>query len=319
MSALRIGHFIHQLDPFGSERLLETLLKYRSEACHEQFVVGLKDGPMRHVYEALGIDVLVTKDVRLLTKRLREADVVNLHLLEPGAAPPCLTGRLGRPKIVTIHWAAAFPAAMADRFVATSTRAFELQPEQSRCELIPNGVDLDRYSGDRINTNGRRIISRISRPQKCHEMFWYALLPVLADYPDTELWLAGTEATSSRRVRALGFRNDVPAILAASYLFVHAPPEDEGSRDLVVMEAMAMGTPCVLTDVPTVRESVDDDDVAHFVECGDGDGMAAAVRHLLDEPAEACALGERARAYAVANFDVRSRVREYERVYQEVA
>src|SRR5207248_202495 len=127
------------------------------------------------------------------------------------------------------------------RFIATSARAYALQPETARCELIPNGIDLERYSSGHMDTNGRRVISRISRPEKSHEMFWYALLPVLADYPDTELWLAGTEALSSHRVRALGVRNDVPAILAASYLFVHTPPDDEGSRDLVVMEAMATG------------------------------------------------------------------------------
>ena len=60
--AMRVGHFVHGLNPFGTERLLELLLRYRGRDCDDQFVVTCHDGPMRSVYEALGVPVRVSQE-----------------------------------------------------------------------------------------------------------------------------------------------------------------------------------------------------------------------------------------------------------------
>ena len=59
------------------------------------------------------------------------------------------------------------------------------------------------------------------------------------------------------RIQALGDRHDVAELLASADIFAYAPWPHEGTRDLVVLEAMATGLPCVVSDVPCVRESVD--------------------------------------------------------------
>lgn len=317
---MRIGHFIHRLEPYGMQRGLEALLKYRSGEFQEQFVVGYVDGPMRQVFERLGVPVYLVDDRqdRELVQRLKEADLVNLHLWQPQIILRPLVGRFPRPKVITIQWAVAFPPQMADRFIATSVTTYELQPDRSRCDLIPNGIDLEQYPGRRASLPARRVISRVCRPVKCDEFFWYALLPVLADYPDTELWLAGSEGQSSRQVRVLGVLPDVVEVLASSYLFAYTPRPGEGSRDVAVMEAMAMGLPCVVSDVPVVRESVQDESVAALVPFDDAEAMEAALRQLLDDPEEAADLGRRAREYALAHFDVRPRVAAYESAYLRV-
>jgi glycosyltransferase involved in cell wall biosynthesis len=311
---VRVGHFIHQLNPFGTERMLEALLKFRSVEFGEQFVVSYTDGPMRRVFEGLGVRVWVTRDQREISRRFKEADLVNLHLLHPETIPQCLARGFPRRKVITVQWMSPFPPGLADRFIATSLRTYELQPDVTRCDLIPNGIDLERFHGKRA-ASGRRVICRICRPQKCDEFFWYGLLPVLVDYPDVQLWLAGTEEQSTDRVRVLGVVTDVVDILASSYLFAYTPRPWEGSHDFVVMEAMSMGVPCVLSDVPTIRQSVSND-CAVLVPFNDANRFAASVRHLLEDVEAAAELGQRARDYALAHFDVRPRVAEYESAYR---
>jgi len=205
----------------------------------------------------------------------------------------------------------------AEHFIATSALVYRLQPDPTRCTLIPNGIDLERFHGRRTHGVPHAIV-RICRPEKYAEFFWYAMLPVLADYPTTELCLAGAEGSSSHQIRTLGVIMDVAEILAQSYLFVHTPRPGEGTRDLAVMEAMTMGVPCVLGDVPCVREAAADEGCAALVPHNDVPRLTVALRHLLDEAEEAERMGVRARRYAIEHFNMRPRVASYERVYAAV-
>jgi glycosyltransferase involved in cell wall biosynthesis len=317
---MQVGHFVHMLEPNGMNRALEALLKYRSPRFREQFVVACEAGPMRPVYEQMGIPVhlVAYRNDDEMVHRLRQADVVNLHLWDPNIIPRALRGRFPRPKVITLHSSPSFPPTLAERFIATSVIAYRAQPVPARCDLIPNGIDLDQYSGRRVLPPGRRVISRVCRPVRCDEFFWHALLPILADYPDTEVWLAGSEGPSTERVKALGPVLQVAQFLACSTAYAYTPRHGEGSRDLSVMEAMAMGLPCVFSDVAVVRQSVHDDSVVAMVPFGDAAAMETALRRLLDDPDEAAALGQRAREYALTHFDVRPRVAAYEAVYRQL-
>ncbi len=318
---MRVGHFICGLNPFGTERVLETLLRHRGPAFSDQFVVSYWDGPMRAAYEALGVPVRVSREEEDLRRWLAEADLVNVHLLFASQLPPALAGDFCRPRIITIHWAAPFPPDCADHFIPTSAAAHVLQSDPTRCTLIENGVDLDRFDGRR-KWAWRCAITRVSRPEKCAEFFWEGLTPVLERHRRVELWLVGTEESEGPahgRVRPLGVVSDVAEVLARSRLFVHTPRPGEGAKDLSVMEAMAMGLPCVGSDVPCVRESAGEGSGVLLVPYNDGAALGAAVDRLLRDWMEASQRGKAARRYAVEHFDMRPRVRMYERVYEKVA
>lgn len=70
-----------------------------------------------------------------------------------------------------------------------------------------------------------------------------------------------------------------------------------------IMEACAMGTPAVVTDVKGNREAVIENDNGHLVPLGDVDALSAAILSILNDPLKAKRMGENARRMAEEQFD----------------
>ncbi|MER5865262.1 glycosyltransferase family 4 protein [Kitasatospora sp. NPDC002040] len=92
-------------------------------------------------------------------------------------------------------------------------------------------------------------------------------------------------------VELLGYRTDVPDLLAAADLVVVSSRWE--ARSLVVQEAMRAGVPVVSTAVGGVPELVGE--AALLVPYGDPAALASAVRELLADPARRSALAEAGR------------------------
>ena len=73
----------------------------------------------------------------------------------------------------------------------------------------------------------------------------------------------------------------------------------------VVMEASAMGVPCVVSNVKGNREAVSDDRNGLLVPFGDVPALVAAITRILTEPATAQRMSLEARRMAVERFDER--------------
>jgi glycosyltransferase involved in cell wall biosynthesis len=102
------------------------------------------------------------------------------------------------------------------------------------------------------------------------------------------------------RVRFLGRRDDVPALLAAADVLV-LPSSIEG-LPLVVLEAMAAGVPVVATSVGGTPEAVVDGETGLLVPPGDVHALARALGELLGDPEQARRLGEAGRRRAREHF-----------------
>ena len=82
----------------------------------------------------------------------------------------------------------------------------------------------------------------------------------------------------------------------------------DGNRDglpTVLLEAMAVGTPCVSTDVTGIPEVVHHGRTGLIVGQRDPEGLAAAMLRLMDEPRLGAELSRNARALIEAQFDAR--------------
>lgn len=106
--------------------------------------------------------------------------------------------------------------------------------------------------------------------------------------------------TTSGAVTLLGELDDPAPALASASIFV-CPSRSE-SFPLVVLEAMALGKPIVASDLPGIREQVDD--TAVLVPPGDADALLDAVRSLRDDPDLAADLGHRAHLRCRERWDI---------------
>lgn len=104
----------------------------------------------------------------------------------------------------------------------------------------------------------------------------------------------------SERVHFLGWRSDVPELMAGWDLFI-LPSLSEGFS-VSVLEAMAAKLPVVVSDLPCMREAVVPKKGGYLVKPGDAPELAAAILNILKDPRRAEQMGEFNRQRAVALF-----------------
>lgn len=115
------------------------------------------------------------------------------------------------------------------------------------------------------------------------------------------------------RVHLLGFRPDVPDLLAAADLFV-MPSFSEG-LPLALVEAMFAARPVVASRVGGIPEVVTGEGDAILVPPGDADALSVAVGGILECPERGRALGRAAREIARADFTLERMAASYEEAY----
>jgi glycosyltransferase involved in cell wall biosynthesis len=105
----------------------------------------------------------------------------------------------------------------------------------------------------------------------------------------------------ARRIRLLGYRDDMPALLRAADIFT-LPSHREGMPRSII-EAMLSGLPVVATDIRGAREEVVPGETGALVPVGDPASLAAALQRLVADAALRARQGEAGRARALALYD----------------
>jgi len=206
-----------------------------------------------------------------------------------------------------------------------------------KVKVVPHGFELEKLdpgSVDRsavraeLELDGRTVITSIGRVYwiKNQAALVHAFARVTKDDPDAVLLLVGAGEYSSvrelarslgvqDRVRTLPARGDVPALLAASDLFVH--PALAESFAMVIVEAMAMACPVVSTPVGIAPDVVDDGRTGVLATGGAVDALTEALRTALSMRDSWPDWGAAARARAL-DFPADGMVRSYEALYLEL-
>jgi glycosyltransferase involved in cell wall biosynthesis len=215
------------------------------------------------------------------------------------------------------HWCRAIVAVSADERDAGLAAGIG-RPEQYR--VIPNGVDVQRFSAPREPLPGRVLFLGRLAAQKRPDLALRALarvpgaeLEVANDGPDrAALERLAAELGVASRVRFLGYRDDVPALLSrAACLLVTS---DYEGASLVIPEAMAAGVPVVATRAGGVEDVLGGGGVV--VDRGDAAAVAAALERVLDDPG---GLGEAGRARARAEYTRERMVASTVALWEELA
>lgn len=147
------------------------------------------------------------------------------------------------------------------------------------------------------------------------------LLRALARVPDATLWLAGSgpEAAALKalcaglgldeRVRFLGWREDVTALMASVDLFV-CPSRHEGLGS-IVLEAWAHGCPIVATASQGPAELIRDGETGLLTPVDRPEALAGALRTLLTDSALGQRLADAGRRHYEARYSRRVVVAQY--------
>jgi glycosyltransferase involved in cell wall biosynthesis len=115
--------------------------------------------------------------------------------------------------------------------------------------------------------------------------------------------------------------DEVPAYYALMEVFVVPRLDDLASRyttPLKPFEAMAMGVPIVVSDVPALREIAEPDERGLVFPVGDAAGLAAVLLQLLDRPELRARLGAAGRDWVLAERTWQANGRRYRQLYQDV-
>jgi len=190
------------------------------------------------------------------------------------------------------------------RAVADYTLAAEGAPAD-RMRVIPNAVDLDRFSaGSPVPTREDlglprgRLVAAVAnlRPVKNHALLFRALPDLLVAEPDVRLLLVG-EGDEEPRLRALadelgvadrmvwlGSRSDVHHILPHCDA-VTLTSRSESSPNALV-EAIAAGRPVAAVDTGGVGELLTDPEIHRLAPPDQPQALAAALAEVLAVPAD---------------------------------
>jgi glycosyltransferase involved in cell wall biosynthesis len=265
---------------------------------------------------------------------------------------PYATARLGDPNInvFSIRALRTLDRAMSrwtDRFHAITgavadAAVHDLGIPRDRITVIPRGRDARRLGAP---TPTRRAAARRSlgigaatplvvtvgrhEYQKGQVHLLRAATRVFAVHPDAVVLVAGRDGAASAelrrmhaelglgdRVRFLGHRDDVPELLAAADVFVF-PSLYEGLGGALI-EAMALRLPVVASDIPAVREVVEDGATADLVPPGDPIALGDALVRLLGDADRMRAYGDRGGRRFEAEYTLATSTTRMLALYDEV-
>ncbi|MCC7044041.1 MAG: glycosyltransferase [Acidobacteria bacterium] len=209
-----------------------------------------------------------------------------------------------------------------------------------RITVILNAIDPDAFRRETARRSPVRsalgladadvVIGAVGRaePQKRFDLLLEAMVPVFARHPAVRLVIAGdgsqlaglkAQAATlgiSDRCVFTGHRQDVADLHQAFDLFVQSS-EYEGTPN-AVLEAMAMETPLVATDVGGTGELAADGKHGWLVRAHDVPALTRAVEEALQDPAAARTRARAARQRVETELSFAIRTRRLEDIYVEL-
>ncbi len=224
-------------------------------------------------------------------------------------------------RLASLEW--SLIASRVDRFLVASRHgraalARAIPGTEGRTDVVPNGIDVATYRRApdpalraRLAPDRTRYLILVCArldPDKGHA----TLLRACRGMADIQLVLAGEgpEAASLERLAAelgmadrvtvLGFRADVPELMAVCDMLV-LPTRNE-AFGLVLLEAMAAGLPVISTRVGGPEEIIRDGESGLLVPPADAPALAGAIRTIREDRALAARLAGAGRRQVEADF-----------------
>jgi phosphatidylinositol alpha-mannosyltransferase len=292
---------------------------------------------------------------RKVKKWLVEGDFDVLHLHEPNApslsmlalniaeGPIVATFHTSTTKSLTLTVFQGILRPMHEKIVgriavSDLARRWQMEALGTDAVEIPNGVDVGSFASapplDGYPLPGKTVLflGRYDEPRKGMSVLLAALPRVVERFADVQLLIVGRGDEDELRsqagelvthVRFLGQVDDAGKASAMRSADVYCAPNTGGeSFGIVLVEAMAAGTPVVASDLDAFRRVLRDGECGRLVHVDPPESQAAALADALIEVLENDVLRERyvaAGSAAVRRYDWSVVAGQIMRVYETVA
>jgi len=237
---------------------------------------------------------------------------------------------------------------LVQRMIAVSedTRKFSISEQgiaASKLVTIYNSVNTERFQSVELSLEDKdalrytlsgahntKIVLTIAKlhPQKGHRYLIQSIPGILKEFSEVHFLFAGEgelcqELTLMTQqlgvvdvVSFLGVRQDIPQLLSVSDIFV-LPSLWEGMPN-AVLEAMAVGTPVITTNVGGCPEIIRDGETGILIPSENSDALAQAIIRLLGDAPLRQQLSQAAQHWVVEHFSEEKNISAFEQLYQSL-
>jgi phosphatidylinositol alpha-mannosyltransferase len=218
--------------------------------------------------------------------------------------------------------------------VSDLARRWQMEALGSDAVEIPNGVDVDSFASapllDGYPRAGKTVLflGRFGEPRKGIAVLLRALPALVKRFPDIEILVVGRgdddelreeAGPVAARLRFLGQVDDAEKASGRGSADLFFAPNTGGeSFGIVLVEAMAAGTPVVASDLDAFRRVMLDGEAGRLVAVDDADALATAIIETLDDDELRARYVETA-CTAVRRYDWSVVAQQIMRVYETVA
>ena len=340
---------------YGAERSTALLCRGLGARGHEVTLVCRPGVQLVPHARALGVNVepLQTRNGRTLAVvwalvrlgRARRAEILAAHNGRSCRMMSLAARILGVPSVGTMrimcnakHFRKTTHIIAVSEGVRQHILAQGVAPSQ--VTTVHNGADIARFSPPADLGAAKRaigfvpddlivgVIARLSA-EKGHDWFLQSVAPLAREFPRARFLLIGEgplQAELEARAAQLGLAQQtgfagyqseiVPWLAAMDALVLPSTAREGFARTLI--EAGAMGKPCIASPVGGNDEAIVDGQTGLVVPTNDVSALENAVRRLLANADERAVMGAAARARVETHFSVEAMVEKTEAVYRRV-
>ncbi|OAG27674.1 glycosyltransferase family 4 protein [Thermodesulfatator autotrophicus] len=196
---------------------------------------------------------------------------------------------------------------------------------------IPTGVDLKKFNFNKVNPLLKEdsfIIGTVSvlRSWKGHKYLIKAIPKILSFIPDLKLYIVGDgpqrknlenlceELKLEKYVIFLGYREDIPELIASFDILVHPSTGHEGVPQ-TILQALAMKKPVIACDTGSIGEVIKNQKTGILIPPKDIDSLAKAIINFYENPDLARIMAENGYNLVSKKYSLNSMIDQIEEVY----
>ncbi|MDD5491358.1 MAG: glycosyltransferase [bacterium] len=350
-----ILHVITSLNIGGTEKFLLNSLRNLNAGYNFTVCYLKERGPIADEIEKLAIPVFHVRGLRDLVAFIRQhpMDVVHTHLYRANIIGRLAAHMAGVRTIISSQrsiddwkdpwhvWLDRWTAKYTKTIIANSQYARDLLTMREKIpakkiKVIYNGIEPQPEFTDKEWLEFRKKYSLADKDvlvgcvTRFHREKGVRFIPeivrtVIAQHPRVKFILAGdgpekdkvaaaiARMNLSSRVYFTGFYPEAARITSLCSVFFLASLEESFPQAL--LEAMAAGVPSVCTDVGGVKELITTRETGLLVKPADPRLLAETIIWLLDHPAEAQAMGDKARILVQHSFQLSAKIQQLREIY----